>query len=575
MSQTRTFLILALLFVAYLLFNQWMSDYYPPAEPTATAAASVAGATSAGIPADAAAVNTPSAAPVPEGTAGARAGESRIITVTTDVLELDIDTRGGTVVGANLLKYPEKLDSPRSVRLLDDTPDHFYEAQSGLVGIGGHAAPNHKSLFRADKDAYSLAPGQDQLRVELDWTGPDGVTVSKVYILKRGSYDIGVEQEITNQGQTAWQGQAYRQLERVVPPEGEYSNFLERYSDQSRYSFMGAAWYGPDEKFNKVKFDEFKEHPLAADGKRGRKVTGGWFAMEEAYFVGAWLPPEKETNTFSTLALDKGDNPHYLIRGIGPVLTVAPGHSATSTARLYLGPKIPDELKKVAPSFDLALNYGAMTIVARPLHWILSKLHAVTGNWGWAIILLVLLINGACYKLYAIQYRSSAHMRRLKPRMDALKERYGDDKQKLQQATMELYKKEKVNPVAGCLPLLITIPIFFGLYELLRESVELRQAPFIGWIHDLSGADPYFVLPIIYGLVMLVQSLTMPMTPGMDGTQQKMMKFMPVAMAVIFAFFPSGLVLYYSVSAVCRLVIQWWVYRQVDRQEARKKEVKA
>src|SRR5699024_6952496 len=200
--------------------------------------------------------------------------------------------------------------------------------------------------------------------------------------------------------------------------------------------------------------------------------------------------------------------------------------------------------------FDLALNYGMMTIVARPLHWVLTKLHSITGNWGWAIVLLVILINALIYKLNAMQYRSSAHMRRLKPRMDALKERYGDDKQKLQQATMELYKKEKVNPVAGCLPLLITIPIFFGLYELLRESVELRQAPFIGWIHDLSGADPYFVLPIIYGLVMLVQSLTMPMTPGMDGTQQKMMKFMPVAMAVIFAFFPSGLVLYYSVSAV-------------------------
>lgn len=571
MNQTRSFLILALCFVAYLLFNQWMSDYHqPPAAPAP--AATVAAAGSAGVPDASAPADTTT---VDDATAATTAGHGKLITVTTDVLRLDIDTRGGTVVGADLLKYPQRLDSDRSVRLLDNTSTHFYEAQSGLIGVDGNPAPNHKSPFRAEKDAYTLAPGQDRVDVRLEWTDPSGVTVTKVYTLKRGSYDIGVEQQISNHGKATWHGQAYRQLERIEPPEGDYGNFLQRYSDQSRYSFFGAAWYGPDKKFNKIKFDDFKDHPLASDGKRGREVTGGWLAMEQAYFVGAWLPPENETNTFSTLALDKGGTPHYLIRGIGPVLNVAPGASNSSTARLYLGPKVPDELKKVSPSFDLALNYGAMTVVARPLHWILSQLHGITGNWGWAIILLVLLINGACYKLYAMQYRSSAHMRRLKPRMDALKERYGDDKQKLQQATMELYKKEKVNPAAGCLPLLITIPIFFGLYELLRESVELRQAPFIGWIQDLSAADPYFVLPVIYALVMLVQSLTMPMTPGMDGTQQKMMRFMPVAMAVIFAFFPSGLVLYYSVSALCRIAIQWWVYHQVDKQEARKKEVKA
>ncbi|HET7358782.1 MAG TPA: membrane protein insertase YidC, partial [Rhodanobacteraceae bacterium] len=263
------------------------------------------------------------------------------------------------------------------------------------------------------------------------------------------------------------------------------------------------------------------------------------------------------------------------IRSIGPLLTVGPGQSTTSSARLFLGPKIPDVLKQVAPTFDLALNYGMMTIIARPLHWVLVKLHAITHNWGWAIVLLVILINAIIYKLNAIQYRSSAHMRRLKPRMDALKERFGDDKQKLQQATMELYKAEHVNPVAGCLPVLVTLPIFFGLYELLRQSVELRQAPFILWIHDLSQADPYFILPVLYGIVMLAQGLMMPLTPGMGTTQQKMMRYMPAAYAVLFAFFPAGLALYYIVNTLCRLLTMWWVYRQVDHEQARKDAARA
>ncbi len=590
MNQTRSFLILALVFVAYLLFNAWMNEYHqPPAAPAPTAsvaaaasteasggatvpeAATSAGANPAGTSrAPAASAAIPSGAPGPA--TGTRGGT---ISVVTDVLRLSIDTRGGTVVDARLLKYPKSLGSPQSVQLLSDTPSHFYEAQNGLVGIGGDAAPTHKSLFQATRTHYELAPGQDKLTVDLSWTGPDGVQVVKRYTLHRGSYTVTLTQQIVNRGDKPWRGQAYRQLERVVPPEPQYSNFLEKYSDQSRYSFFGAAWYGPEEKFNKLKFDDFKDHPLGSGDRVGRSVTGGWIAMEQSYFLGAWLPSPKEKDVFSTATVDKGKSPHYLIRSIGPAMTVAPGQAVTSQARLYLGPKLPSELKKVAPHFDLALNYGMMTIVARPLHWVLTKLQAATGNWGWAIVLLVLLINAACYKLYALQYRSSAHMRRLKPRMDALKERFGDDKQKLQQATMELYKKEKVNPVAGCLPVLITIPIFFGLYELLRESVELRQAPFILWIHDLSAADPYFILPILYGLVMLVQSWLMPISSGMDSSQQKMMRYMPVVSAAFFAFFPAGLALYYFVSGVSRLAIQWWVYRQVDRAEARKKEAKA
>ncbi len=584
MNQTRSFLILGLLFVAYLLFNQWMGDYHQavqsPATPgtvaTAPASAATAGVPNAVAHASGGSSSSAAAATLAATTASpTTSGKSRIITVTTDVLRLSIDTRGGTLVGAQLLKYPQTLGSEKDVQLLSSSPKRFYEAQSGLIGIDGSAAPNHKNLFQAAQTSYSLAPGEKDLKVRLTWSDPSGVAVTKTYTVRRGSYAIALAQTITNRGDKVWHGQAYRQLERVTPPEPDYGNFLKKYSDISRYSFFGAAWYGPDDKFNKVKFDDFKDHPLGRGDKVGRVVTNGWFAMEQSYFVGAWLPPENERDTFSTAVVQKAGQPHYLIRGIGPVLKVAPGASKTSSAQLYLGPKIPSVLKEVSPTFDLALNYGMMTIVARPLHWVLAKLQALTGNWGWAIVLLVLLINAACYKLYAIQFRSAARMRGLKPRLDALKERYGSDRQKLQQATMELYKKEKVNPIGGCLPVLVTLPVFFGLYELLRESVELRQAPFIGWIQDLSAADPYFVLPILYAAVMLVQSITMPMTPGMDGMQQKMMKFMPVAMAVFFAFFPAGLALYYFVNGLCRLATQWWVYRQVDREEARKKTAKA
>ena len=375
---------------------------------------------------------------------------------------------------------------------------------------------------------------------------------------------VELDQTIDNGSAKPWTGNAYRQLQRVVPPAPEHSNFLAKFSDQSRYSFFGAAWYSPDKKFNKLAFDKFAKEPL------NQPVTGGWLAMEQHYFVTAWLPPANEADTFSTATVDDPDGARYLVRDMGPSITVAPGQNAHTQSRLYIGPKLRDQLATLAPGFELALDYGIFSIVASPLHWILAQLHKLVGNWGFAIILLVLLINVAIYKLSEAQYVSAARMRKLKPRMDALKERYGDDRQKMQQAMMELYKKEKINPVAGCLPVLITIPIFFALYTVLRESVELRQAPFIGWIHDLSAADPYFVLPALYVLVMLATQWMMPQQPGMDPTQAKMMKFMPLMFAVMFAFFPAGLVVYYIVNGLCRLAQQWWVTRRIDRAEAAK-----
>ncbi|RUL75355.1 membrane protein insertase YidC [Dyella choica] len=550
MNQTRTFLLFALLGVAYLLFQQWEQDYGP--KPPATAATATQGSSS-----------EPGATPTIAG-GNASAGTAQLITVSTDVLRLTIDTRGGSIVRSELLQYlvaprTKKDPNPAPIRLLDDGDADYFSAQSGLVSADG-AAPDHRAIFQAAQANYELAAGQDALNVDLNWTDASGVKVTKRYTLHRGSYVIDLDQQIDNGSGKTWDGQAYRQLQRADRPPAVYSNFLQRISDQSRYGFYGAAWYSPEEKFKKLEFGDFKKTPL-----QDQPATGGWVAVMQNYFLGAWIGPAKEADKFSsTVVNEETGKPRYVIRSVGQQFSVAPGQRASSSAQLYVGPKLPDVLEKVAPGLDLTIDYGMLKLFAVPLHGVLALLQKATGNWGVAIILLVLLINLATFKLTNAQFESANKMRKLKPRIDALKERYGDDRQKMQQAMMELYKKEKVNPAAGCFPLLITIPIFYGLYYVLRDSVELRQAPFFGWIHDLSAADPYFVLPVLYTIVMLAQQWMMPAQPGMDPAQQKMMKFMPLMFAVIFLFFPSGLVLYYAVNGICRLLQQWWMMRRAD-----------
>jgi len=574
MNQTRTFLLFALMAVAYLLFLAWEKDYgpHPPAPAPATAATTSSGNASGSVPTAAGSTAAHPSAPAPaigNEPATGQTGPSKLITITTDVLRLTVDTRGGSVVRSELLDYPvtprtKKNPDPAPIRLLDDTPSHYFAAQDGLVSASG-PAPDHRALFQAAQTQYTLAPGKNTLEVDLTWTDPSGIKVVKRYTLHRGSYVVDLAQQIDNGSAKPWTGNAYRQLQRVEPPAPHYSNFLARISDQSRFGFFGAAWYTPDQKFNKLAFDKFGKDPLDVS------ASGGWISMMEQYFVGAWIPPAGERDTFSTAVVNDGGTPHYLIRSIGPQISVAPGKHGETTARLFVGPKLPEVLAATAPGFQLTVDYGMFKIIAAPLHWILAKLDKLTGNWGVSIILLVLLINLATFKLTNAQYASAAKMRKLKPRMDALRERYGDDKQKLQQATMELYKKEKINPISGCFPVLITIPIFYGLYHVLRDSVELRQAPFFGWIHDLSAADPYFVLPVLYAVLMLVQQWLMPPAAGMDPTQAKMMKFMPIIFAVIFLFFPAGLCLYYVVNTLCRLFQQWWVMRRQDALDAKAK----
>ncbi|MFC5527627.1 membrane protein insertase YidC [Rhodanobacter ginsengisoli] len=571
MNQTRTFLMFALLAVAYFLFMAWEKDYAPPALP-ATTAATTSASVDGSVPGPMPATSSPTAVPgaVPTALAGAAPAEpaaSQLISITTDVLHLTVDTRGGSVVHADLLAYPKaarthKTPNPPPTVLLDNDPAHYFVAQTGLVSSSDTAPqdqPSHLALFHSAKTTYALADGQDSMNVELTWQDAAGLKVTKTYSFKRGSYVIGVSQHIDNGTAQPWQGNAYQQFLRVEPPKS--GSWLENYTNPEIRSFQGAAWY-TGEKFEKLPFKEFKDKKDALDSQ----IKGGWAAMLRLYFFAAWIPPADQTDHYTTQTINPDSaQPRYLIRAVGPALSVAPGQSITSQARLYLGPNVQGTLDAIAPGLDLTIDYGMFKAIAVPMHWVLSQFHAISKNWGVAIILLVLLIKGLSWKLTAVQYRSSAKMRKLAPRIQALKERYGDDKVKMQQATMELYKKEKVNPMGGCLPVLITMPVFYGLFFVLEYSLELRHAAFL-WIPDLSAPDPFYILPIIYAAVMLGTQWLNPVAAGMDPTQAKMMKVMPLLFTVMFAFFPAGLCLYYAVNGLVGLGQQWWVTHHIDRE---------
>jgi YidC/Oxa1 family membrane protein insertase len=372
---------------------------------------------------------------------------------------------------------------------------------------------------------------------------------------------IDQRQEIANTASSAWNGNAYRQLQRVPPTVD--TKGLKGYSNTERYSFAGAAVYSATDKFQKLKFENFQKEPLR------KSFEGGWATMLQHYFFAAWIPASNELDEYTTGSLQTPQGTRYLVRAQSPTITVAPGETKIDNARLYVGPKLQSTLDQVAPGLALTVDYGMFTVIAEPLHWLLTQFHKLTGNWGFAIILLVLIIKAAFFKLSEAQFRSGAKMRKLQPRVAALKERYGDDRTKMNTAMMELYQKEKVNPVAGCLPMVIQIPVFFALYWVLLESVELRQAPFIGWIQNLTAPDPYFVLPVLNGLVMIATQFLTPMA-GMDPTQAKMMKIMPVVFGVLFAFFPAGLVLYYVVNGGLGLLQQWIITRRIDAGDAAK-----
>ena len=540
MDNTRLLLFIALSFTALLLWEAWQRDYGAAPQPVATEQAESPGAattTGADVPSAA-----PAAAAVPE-TPSRQADTAPTVTVVTDVLEVHISTRGGDLREADLLDYPVSVDRPdEPVRLLEDTPGRFFVAQSGLRGSGS-AEPTHYARYTAAASEYRLADGQQELVVPLEWVSPEGVRVIKRYRFTRGDHLVVVEHEVRNGSGEVWTGRQYRQLVRSKPT-------------QSRgmiYTYTGGVIYSPEEKYEKYDFSDMADAPLSRD------ITDGWAAVIEHYFLAAWVPERGEPNHYYSKALP---NDRYVLGLIGPDRSLAPGESTLFRSQLYVGPKIQSRLEQIAEGLELTVDYGMLTVLAKPLFWLLEKIHALVGNWGWSIVLLTLLIKLVFYKPSEMSYKSMAQMRKLAPRLQALKERYGDDKQKLNQAMMDLYRTEKINPLGGCLPILVQIPVFIALYWVLLESVELRQAPFILWIQDLSTRDPYFVLPLIMGVTMFIQQKLNP--APLDPIQAKVMMALPVVFTVMFAFFPSGLVLYWVTNNVLSIAQQWVITRRVE-----------
>jgi YidC/Oxa1 family membrane protein insertase len=546
MDIQRGLLFIALAFVLILIYQRWLEDQQPPPTTPPTAQTSAPMPDTGDVPQAPAAVDQP-----PESPSEPQAvTTSEQVVVTTDLFRAHIDTLGGDLKKVELLKYPVSIDQPDNpFQLLRQQGADVFISQTGLIGRD-REFPNHKTSFSAESTSFELAPDKDSLEAKLFWTSPDGVKYAKVYTFHRDSYNISIDYLVDNQTKDNWSGYFYAQFLRthIVP---ERSFFLGVVP-----SYLGGAIYTPEEKYEKIDFADMTEQDL------NRDVNSGWVAMLQHYFVGAWLPQPEGPYQFYSGVINTAGGPRYNIgyKTVTPTV-VKPGESGRLSTKLFVGPKEQKRLKQQGEGFVLSVDYGWLTPLSAPLFWILERINAVVNNWGWAIIILTLLIKLAFYPLSAASYKSMAKMKKLQPRLQTLKERYGDDKQKLQQAMMELYKKDKINPLGGCLPIVIQIPVFIALYWVLLESVELRQAEWAFWIKDLSVKDPYFVLPILMGASMVGQQLLNP--SPLDPMQKKIMMALPVVFTLLFLYFPAGLVLYWLVNNVLSIAQQWHINRTI------------
>lgn len=548
MDNLRPLLYVSLFFVLFLIWQAWQQDHSTPPSQQSVAQKSISNGRSATstLPSASKEMGAASAGP-----SAKMPTKGEIVKIRTDVLELSIDTRGAGIVQALLPTYPVSVNKPNEpYPLMYDKGRAVFVALSGVVpGHKGEVAPGEFALFKAPKTSYVLKPGEKTLAIPFTWTSPSGIKVIKTYVFHRDSFLVDVNFKIINKASKPWVGSIYGQIMRS--PSGKGYNLL----DVNTHSYLGAAYY--DGSYQKVGFDGMAKNPL------DKSVSDGWIAMVEHYFLVAWIPPRKEDFKFFTRVLQDNGGERYLIGFQSPLLQVTPGNSTSLDTRMWIGPELQEHLASVAPGLNLTTGYGIFTFISQPLYWLLARIHGVVGNWGWSIVLLTLMIKLAFYKLSETSYRSMARMRRLQPKLQALKEKFGDDRQRLGQATMELYKKEKVNPLGGCLPMIVQIPVFIALYWVLLESVELRQAPFILWIRDLSAPDPYFVLPILMGITMLLQQRLNP--APLDPLQKRVMTILPMAFAVFFAFFPSGLVLYWLTNNILSIAQQWVITRRIEK----------
>lgn len=546
MDNIRFILVLALFFVLMLLWQAWQQDYgqVKPAQtpaPTVDTKAESGNRKPAEIPevtekdlkADTEPTTAPQTAPV------------KRIHVETDLFRLEIDPRGAGIKKLDLKAYPVSIDEPdQPLVLMDETPSLVHILQGGL--LSNQSAPTHEDLYQTDREAYQLDPGQERLEVPFTWTSAEGIKVTKIYIFERGSYLIDVRYRIENNGQQTWSGRSYAQLKRNDPGHSR---------TRTIYTYTGAVFSSPDNRYEKVKFDDMRKNKISRD------VVNGWTAMIQHYFIAALVPASK-TESYHYYSNNLPDG-NFAIGMVSPVHKVAPGETDLIEGKVYIGPKIQSVMSKVADGLDLTVDYGVLWFLAKPLFLGLVMLHKLVGNWGWAIVLVTVILRLAFYPLSAAGYRSMANMRRVQPRIVALRERFKDDKTRLNQAMMQIYKEEKINPFGGCLPILIQIPVFLALYWVLLESVEMRQSGFIFWYHDLSTKDPYFILPVLNGITMLIQQKLNP--APVDPVQAKVMMVLPFVFTFFFAFFPSGLVLYWVVSNSLSIIQQWRITKNLER----------
>ena len=558
MDITRFSLYGALAIVTYLMLLAWQEDYPPVIDSiTNTEATSAVDYDLPETPSvqaldtqinsapTTAAVSTPSINTTQSDAAGS-------ISIITDTLKLNVELKGGDITSLALPQYLKQLnvrDDP--FELLEQNFTRSYVAQSGLIGRDGIDNSN-RALYSSSQTFYELAEGKNQLNVDLVTRTESGIEIIKRLSFERGSYLIDVSFIVTNTSESAFQANAFGQIKR------------DGFDDPSSAGGFGRTYLGfvttsADDPYIRIDFDDIDDASLTTD------VVGGWIGFSQHYFISVWIPPVSDTNRFTTR---KNDSTQYFGEFTGSAFSVPAGSTGQYDMQFYAGPKEQYELAEIAPNLELTIDYGFLFFLAAPIYWLLTQIDSVIGNYGFSIIALTFVVKAVFYKLSETQYRSMAGMRRLMPKMQQLKESYGDDRMKLQQATMELYKKEKINPFGGCLPMLVQMPVFISLYWVLMESVELRHAPFILWLQDLSVRDPYFILPLLMAGSMYLQTSLSP-TPA-DPMQAKVMKLMPVMMGVLFLWFPAGLVLYWLTNGVLSIAQQWYITRKIEASYAAK-----
>jgi YidC/Oxa1 family membrane protein insertase len=569
MDNLRFVLITTFAMLVFMLYQAWQIDYGPKPEMPAVVESS--GIIKEDLPSTAGTSGQPQVAqqhseiaPVSVATPPAK-----LITVKTDVIAVEIDLQGGTIQSLDLVSYPiekentvvtklrslvglsvsEKNKAP--VRLFNPDEEKMFVAQSGLIAGGDSAtAADHYTVFNSEQNRYELQPGQDSVTVPLSWTDNNGLVVTKSFIFTRGSYEITLQQKVRNDSQKAWTGRQYSQLLRAPSKENNGGGML-----TGLRAFDGGVIYTEKDKYKKISYDDMTEENLDVATK------GGWTAMIQHYFASAWIPPADQENHFYTKQLKDG---RFVIGSYSPPLTIAANAETNFQSQLFAGPKIQPVMEKIATGLELTVDYSVLTFIGKPIYWLLNKIHSLVGNWGVAIIGVTLCIKLLFFPLSQASFKSMAKMRKVQPRLKELQERFADDRQRFNTEMMSLYKKEKVNPLGGCLPILIQIPVFMALYWVLGETVEFRQTPFMLWVQDLSTQDPFYILPLIMGVTMKIQQGLNP--APVDPIQAKVIKMFPIVFTVFFLFFPSGLVLYWVVNNTLSICQQLYITKQIEKE---------